>query len=89
MFRGNPGQRGNHWGGLWPLLTRGGSAGLRALNLYGVATLAEVQRLVAERVAKAKPAVVRIFVQSSPTSPPSIQFPPSERGFSVSGKLVV
>jgi predicted amidohydrolase YtcJ len=33
----------------------GGSAGLRALNLYGVATLAEVQRLVAERVAKAKP----------------------------------
>ena len=33
----------------------GGSSGLRSLNLYGVATLAEVKRLVAERVAKAKP----------------------------------
>jgi len=33
----------------------GGSAGLRSLNLYGVNSLAEVQRLVAERVAKAKP----------------------------------
>jgi predicted amidohydrolase YtcJ len=32
----------------------GGSAGLRSLNLYGVNSLAEVQRLVAERVAKAK-----------------------------------
>jgi predicted amidohydrolase YtcJ len=32
-----------------------GSAGLRSLNLYGVASLAEVQRLVAERVARAKP----------------------------------
>ena len=33
----------------------GGSSGLRQLNLYGVASLAEVQRLVAERVARAKP----------------------------------
>lgn len=33
----------------------GGSSGLRGLNLYGVASLAEVQRLVAERVARAKP----------------------------------
>lgn len=33
----------------------GGSAGLRQLNLYGVSSLAEVQRLVAERVKAAKP----------------------------------
>ena len=33
----------------------GGAAGLRQLNLYGVSTLAEVQRLVAERVKTAKP----------------------------------
>ena len=32
-----------------------GSSGLRQLNLYGVSSLAEVQRLVAERVARAKP----------------------------------
>ena len=32
-----------------------GSSGLRQLNLYGVSSLAEVQRLVAERVAQAKP----------------------------------
>ena len=33
----------------------GGSSGLRSLNLYGVSSLAEVQRLVAERVKAAKP----------------------------------
>jgi predicted amidohydrolase YtcJ len=33
----------------------GGSAGLRTLNLYGVSSLSEVQRLVAERVKTAKP----------------------------------
>jgi predicted amidohydrolase YtcJ len=33
----------------------GGAAGLRSLNLYGVSSLAEVQRLVAERVRNAKP----------------------------------
>ena len=33
----------------------GGAAGLRQLNLYGVSSLAEVQRLVAERVKTAKP----------------------------------
>lgn len=33
----------------------GGSAGLRQLNLYGVSSIAEVQRLVAERVKSAKP----------------------------------
>ena len=33
----------------------GGASGLRTLNLYGVSSLAEVQRLVAERVSKAKP----------------------------------
>lgn len=33
----------------------GGAAGLSRLNLYGVSSLAEVQRMVAERVAKAAP----------------------------------
>jgi predicted amidohydrolase YtcJ len=33
----------------------GGASGLRTLNLYGVSSLAEVQRLVAERVKDAKP----------------------------------